>query len=46
MIIGRLRFHYDNDNEYENDNEISLSFALRFVHKEMNDSSFPFRRLL
>ena len=34
-IIGRLRFHYDNENEYENDNEIS-----------MNDSSLPFRRLL
>ena len=29
-ILGRLRFHYDNDNEYENDNEIALSFSLRF----------------
>ena len=26
-LIGRLRYHYDN--EYENDNEISLSFSLR-----------------
>ena len=25
-IIGRLRFHYDN-NDYEKDNEISLSFC-------------------
>ena len=27
-ILGRLRFHYDN--EYENDNQISLSFSLHF----------------
>ena len=27
-IVGRLRFHYDN--EYENDIEISLSFSSRF----------------
>ena len=27
-VLGRLRFH--DDNEYENDNEISLSFSLRF----------------
>ena len=26
LILGRLWFHYDNNNEYENDNEISLSF--------------------
>ena len=29
-LIGRLIFHYDNDNDYENDNEISLSFSVRF----------------
>ena len=28
--LGRLRFHYDNDNQYENNNEISISFSLRF----------------
>ena len=44
IIIGRLRFHDDNENE--NDNEISPSFLLRFVHKEMNDSPLAFRRLL
>ena len=27
-MLGRLRFHDDNENE--NDNEISLSFSLRF----------------
>ena len=30
IILGRLRFHSDNDKGYENDNEISLSFSLRF----------------
>ena len=39
QTIWRLRFH----NHNENDNEMSLSFSL---HKEMNDSTFPFRRLL
>ena len=29
-ILGRLRFH--SDNEYENDNETSLSFSLRFLY--------------
>ena len=28
LVLGWLRFHYDN--EYENDNETSLSFSLRF----------------
>ena len=28
--IGRLRYHYDNDNVYGNDNETSLLFSLRF----------------
>ena len=28
IVLGRLRFNYDN--EYENDNEISLSFSIRF----------------
>ena len=31
VLIGRLRFHYDN--EYENDIEISLSFSLRFCRQ-------------
>ena len=30
IIIGRLRFHHDKDNEYENDKDTSLSFWLRF----------------
>ena len=36
-----LKFHDDNENDHENANEILLSFSLRFVHKEMNDSSLP-----
>ena len=46
FILGRLRFHYDNDNEYEKDNEISLAFSSGFCTKEMNNSSLPFRCLL
>ena len=29
-LLGRLRFHYDNEYENENENEISLPFSLRF----------------
>ena len=35
-VIEKLRFHNDNDNE--NDNWISLSFSLRFEHKEVKIS--------
>ena len=30
VLIGRLRFHDDNENDNENDTEISPSFSLRF----------------
>ena len=44
-LIGRLRFHYDKD-----DTRTTIKYHCRiryvFVHKDMNDSSLPFRRLL
>ena len=32
-LLGRLKFHDDNENEKENDNETLLSFSLRFCTK-------------
>ena len=44
VIIWRLRFHYDNDTRTTIKYRCRIRYV--FVHKEMNDSSLPFRRLL
>ena len=31
-LLGRLRFHDDNEKEKENDNETLMSFSLRFLY--------------
>ena len=43
--IGRLRFHDDNENDTRTTMKYRCRFRYVFAHKEMNESSLPFRRL-